>query len=137
MPGTVIDAITSDANLATLARALAASGLADQLRQQGPFTLFVPSDQAFAKMSATDLSNLMSNQRQLLNVLQYHVVKGNLSPQDLANTTSVKALNGATLNTKDDNGTIFVNDAKVVQNPIQTANGTIYIIDSVLTPPSQ
>ena len=137
MSGTITEAIASMGNLTAIMTALNTSGLLEQLNQQGPYTLFLPSDQAFSKLSNDTMSSLLSNQQHLLSVVQYHVVPANLSPSDLANMTSVKTLNGATLSVKVQNGTIYINDAQVIQNPVQASNGTIYVIDTVLTPPAQ
>lgn len=135
--GTITEAISSMGNLTAIMTALNASGLLEQLNEQGPYTLFLPSDQAFAKLSSDTMSSLLSDQQRLTNVVQYHVVPANLTPADLANMTSVKTLNGATLSVKVQNGTIYINDAQVIQNPVRASNGTIYVIDTVLTPPAQ
>jgi uncharacterized surface protein with fasciclin (FAS1) repeats len=116
---------------------LNSSGLLDKLNEQGPYTLFLPSDQAFAKLSSDTMSGLLSDQQHLLSVVQYHVVAENLTPSDLANMSSVKTLNGATLSVKEQNGVLTINDAQVTQAPVQVSNITIYVIDTVLTPPAQ
>ncbi len=137
MSGTITEALSSMGNLTTIMIALNSSGLLDKLNEQGPYTLFLPSDQAFAKLSSDTMSGLLSDQQHLLSVVQYHVVAENLTPSDLANMSSVKTLNGATLSVKEQNGVLTINDAQVTQAPVQVSNITIYVIDTVLTPPAQ
>lgn len=137
MGGDIVETAMASAQFSTLVRALNAAGLVDQLKQQGPFTVFVPSDQAFSKMSADSLTSLLADKQRLTNILTYHVVPGKLTAADLANVTSVKTLNGAELTVKVTDGVVYLNDAKVVQSDIAASNGVIHVIDTVLTPPTQ
>jgi uncharacterized surface protein with fasciclin (FAS1) repeats len=136
MGGDIIDTAMAAPEFSTLVRALNAAGLVDQLKQQGPFTVFVPSDEAFSKMSSSALTSLLNDRDQLTKVLTYHVVPGLLTADDLADKTSVTTLNGADLKVSMQGGDLYVNDAKVIRS-ITATNGVIHVIDSVLTPPAQ
>lgn len=137
MPGDIVGVVMSSTEFSTLVKALNAAGLVDQLKQAGPFTVFVPNDQAFSKLSGTDLSALLSDPQRLKNVLTYHVVSGRYTAADLAKTTSLTTLNGAPLTVTVQSGVVYVNGAQVVQSDIQAANGVVHVIDTVLMPPTQ
>jgi transforming growth factor-beta-induced protein len=134
--GDIIGVIMSSTNFSTIIQGLNATGLVTQLQQAGPFTVFAPNDQAFAKLSSSDLTSLMSDPQGLKNVLTYHVVEGRYTTADLAKMTSLKTVNGATLTITVQSGVVYVNGAQIVQGDIQAANGVVHVIDTVLTPPT-
>ena len=121
----------------TLVTALQAAGLADTLKGDGPFTVFAPTDEAFAKLDATTLANLLKpeNKAELAKILKYHVVSGKVLAADVMKMTSAKTLDGDELKIKVDGSTVMVNNAKVIMTDIQTKNGVIHAIDTVLMPP--
>jgi transforming growth factor-beta-induced protein len=139
MSGTndIASALQSLPGSTTIVQALTSSGLLSTLQDQGPYTIFVPDDAAFAQVPAATLTALMNDQTQLKSVLLYHVVQGNLSPADLTDGATLTTLNGATLKVSVKGSDIYVNDAKVAGSAVNASNGTLYVIDSVLMPPGQ
>lgn len=120
----------------TLATALDAAGLTETLQGEGPFTVFAPTDEAFAALPEGALDDLLADPEALANVLTYHVVDGDVLSSDLTDGMEVQALNGDTLTISIDGDTVKVNDATVTTADIETSNGVIHVIDSVLLPPS-
>jgi len=120
----------------TLAAALEAAGLVEALQGKGPFTVFAPTDEAFGKLPAGTLENLLKpeNKDKLAAVLKYHVVSGRIYSDAAAKGATVDALNGDPLRTRGEKGQVFVNDARVITADIDTANGVVHVIDSVLLP---
>jgi len=118
----------------TLATALTEAGLVDALKGDGPFTVFAPTDAAFAKLSKATLAALLANKTQLTSVLTYHVVPSIVMSTDLKNGMMVKTLQGENLTIKLANGGVMVNNATVVQADISSLNGVIHAIDTVLMP---
>ena len=120
----------------TLAAALEAAGLVEALQGKGPFTVFAPTDEAFGKLPAGTLENLLKpeNKDKLAAVLKYHVVPGRIFSDAAAKGATVDALNGDPLRTRSEKGHVFVNDARVITADIDTANGVVHVIDSVLLP---
>jgi uncharacterized surface protein with fasciclin (FAS1) repeats len=133
----IIDTAVAAGQFKTLATALSAAGLADTLKGQGPFTVFAPTDQAFAKLPPGTLDSLLKkeNKDQLTAILTYHVVPGELMAADAAKLKEAKTVNGKTVRVNLSNGKIMVNDATVTGADIPASNGVIHIIDSVILPP--
>jgi uncharacterized surface protein with fasciclin (FAS1) repeats len=133
----IIDTAVAAGQFKTLATALSAAGLADTLKGQGPFTVFAPTDQAFAKLPPGTLDSLLKkeNKDQLTAILTYHVVPGELMAADAAKLKQAKTVNGKTVRVNLSNGKIMVNDATVTGADIPASNGVIHIIDSVILPP--
>ena len=133
----IIDTAVAAGQFKTLATALSAAGLADTLKGQGPFTVFAPTDQAFAKLPPGTLDSLLKkeNKDQLTAILTYHVVPGELMAADTAKLKEAKTVNGKTVRVNLSNGKIMVNDATVTGADIPASNGVIHIIDSVILPP--
>jgi uncharacterized surface protein with fasciclin (FAS1) repeats len=125
--------------LSTLTAALQAAGLVDALNGEGPFTIFAPSNEAFAAIPQTDLDAILADTEQLTSILGYHVVEGeSLSAADLAAAGTETTLQGSDLTfTVEPDGTLSINDgeANVACSNIVVGNGTIHIIDQVLVPP--
>lgn len=135
----ITDVIHSDGRFTQLSSAITAAGLDAYLRNNGPFTLFAPTDAAFAKLPPSELTALLQNPTQLSKVLQYHVVGQNMDQTSLMSLTSpsVTSIEGSTLNITTAAGATTVNGANVLQAGIPASNGTIYPIDTVLVPSDQ
>ncbi len=131
-------AASNNPALTTLVAAVKAAGLVDTLNGPGPFTIFAPANSAFAKLPAGTVESLVKpeNKATLSSILTYHVIAGKkLSSKDLAKTSSYKTVNGESLSVKVSGKNITVNGTtKVVLADVQVANGTVFIIDSVLMP---
>ena len=113
-----------------------AAGLVETLKGPGPFTVFAPTDEAFAKLPPGTVENLLKpeNKAQLQKILKYHVVAGNVTAADAMKLHSAKTVEGQAIAIKTANGVVMVNGAKVVKADIETSNGVIHVIDTVLMP---
>jgi uncharacterized surface protein with fasciclin (FAS1) repeats len=122
----------------TLAAALDAAGLVETLKGPGPFTVFAPTDEAFAKLSEGTLESLLKpeNKDQLVAILTYHVVPGEVMAADVVKLDEAKTVNGQMLMVKSDGGGVMINNAKVTATDIDASNGVIHVIDSVVLPPN-
>ena len=132
----IVDTAVAAGNFNTLATALQAAGLADTLKGNGPFTVFAPTDEAFGKLPPGTVESLLKpeNKEKLKAILLYHVVSGNVTAAQVAQLNSAKTINGQNLKLKVDDGTVMVNDAKVVKADVLASNGVIHVIDTVLLP---
>ena len=119
----------------TLAKALEAAGLVETLKGEGPFTVFAPTDAAFAKIPAADLEALLADKERLTAVLTYHVVAGKVLAADAARLSSAESLQGEALRIDASDG-VKINSARVTQADVVASNGVIHIIDTVLLPSS-
>ena len=117
----------------TLLAAADAANLTDVLYNEGPLTLFAPTDDAFAALPDGTVENLLKNPKELAKVLKYHLVKGNILSSDLNNGSSVATVLGSPVNIKTTEG-VLVNNAKVIQADLEASNGVIHVIDKVLLP---
>ena len=117
----------------TLLTAAEAAGLTNVLYNDGPFTLFAPTDEAFAELPDGTVENLLGNPKELAKVLKYHLVKGNVFSTDLNNGSSVATLLGSPVSIDTTEG-VLVNNAKVIQADMEASNGVIHVIDKVLLP---
>ncbi len=134
----IVDTAVAAGDFKTLAAALQAAGLVDTLKGTGPFTVFAPTDAAFAKLPAGTVETLLKpeNKGQLTSILTYHVVSGKTKSKDLAGKTlSVKTVNGANVAVDGTSG-VKVNGATVTKADIWASNGVIHVIDTVLLPPA-
>lgn len=120
----------------TLVAALTAAGLVDTLKGTGPFTVFAPTDAAFAKLPAGTVESLLKpeNKKKLTDILTYHVVAGNVKAAEVVKMTSAKTLNGASVEITVNGSKVMVDSASVLKTDIAASNGTIHVIDSVLMP---
>jgi transforming growth factor-beta-induced protein len=118
----------------TLASLLTKAGLVDTLSNGGPFTVFAPTDAAFAKVPKATLDALAENPPQLKSVLLYHVVPGRVTAADVVKLTSAKTLDGRSIAIKVADGSVYVDGAKVATPDVMASNGVIHVIDSVLIP---
>jgi uncharacterized surface protein with fasciclin (FAS1) repeats len=135
-PGTIVDVAVSAGSFKTLVAAVKAAGLADTLSGKGPFTVFAPTDAAFAKLPAGTVDTLLKpeNKEKLKAILLYHVVAGDVKSTDLKDGESVKTVGGKSITVHIANGVVTINDATVVKADIPASNGTIHVIDTVLLP---
>ena len=134
----IVDTAVSAGQFKTLAAALGAAGLVGTLKGAGPFTVFAPTDDAFAKLPAGTVEELLKpeNKSKLTAILTYHVVDGNVMAGDVVKLTEAKTLNGMMVKVKVNGDTVMINDAAVTSADIAASNGVIHVIDSVLLPPA-
>ncbi|WP_300031320.1 fasciclin domain-containing protein [uncultured Roseobacter sp.] len=133
----IVDIAAADGNFTTLVAAVQAAGLVDTLKSPGPFTVFAPTDAAFAALPAGTVENLLKpeNKDTLVNILTYHVVPGAVAAADvLGQRQSVEAVNGGSLHVDGRGGMVKVNNATVTAADIIATNGVIHVIDTVLLP---
>jgi uncharacterized surface protein with fasciclin (FAS1) repeats len=135
----IVDTAVADGRFTTLVAAVQAAGLVDTLKSEGPFTVFAPTDDAFAKLPAGTLDELLKpeNKQKLTDILLYHVVAGKVMAADVTALTSAKTVLGKDVAIKVDMGNVYINDSKVIIADIETSNGVIHVIDSVLLPPAE
>jgi len=133
----IVDTAVAAGSFNTLAAALQAAGLVDALKGRGPFTVFAPTDAAFAKLPAGTVEELLKpeNKQKLTDILTYHVVAGNVTADKVVKLKNAKTLNGERVNIKVEDGNVFINDSQVTTPDVMASNGVIHIIDSVLLPP--
>ena len=145
---TIVDAAVSNENFSTLVAALKAADLVGALQGDGPFTVFAPTNDAFAKIDQNALANLLKpeNKKTLTNILTYHVVPANLMASDVVaalkkgnGKVEVKALNGTTLTVMQKNGKIWLKDqagnySEITATDVKGSNGVIHVIDTVVMP---
>lgn len=133
---TLLETAKQAGTFTTFLKAVDAAGLTTNLEGPGPFTVFAPTDEAFAKIPAKELDALLADKAKLAAVLQYHVVAGSVSSKDLAAAKTEKTIQGPELAVDATNG-LVVGGATVVKPDLVASNGVIHAIDKVLTPPAQ
>src|SRR5208283_3111617 len=132
----IVDTAVAAGSFKTLAAALQAAGLVDTLKGKGPFTVFAPTDEAFAKLPAGTVDTLLmpENKAKLVAILTYHVVPGKVMSAEVAGKKAmVKTVEGSEVSVDGTNG-VMINNAKVIKADIETSNGVIHVIDTVLIP---
>jgi uncharacterized surface protein with fasciclin (FAS1) repeats len=134
----IVDTAVAAGSFKTLAAALGAAGLVDTLKGPGPFTVFAPTDEAFAKLPAGTVESLLKpeNKAKLADILTYHVVAGKVGSAAAMKLTSAPALNKKTLKLEVKDGALYLNQSKVTTADVECSNGVIHIIDTVLLPPA-
>ena len=134
----IVDTAVAAGQFETLAAALTAAGLVDTLKGPGPFTVFAPTDEAFAALPAGTVEDLLKpeNKDQLIAILTYHVVAGEVMAADVVEMTEAETVNGAMVEVKVDGSNVMINNAEVTTTDIEASNGVIHVIDTVLLPPS-
>ena len=132
--GDVIETAVAAGSFTTLAKAIEAAGLTETLKGKGPFTVFAPTDEAFAKLPAGALDALLKDKARLTTILTYHVVAGSVGSKDVAGVSSAKTVNGKELSIKVKYGMVKVDQASVTLADIRATNGVIHVIDEVLMP---
>ncbi|PKM30022.1 MAG: fasciclin [Gammaproteobacteria bacterium HGW-Gammaproteobacteria-11] len=132
-PADIVDTAIAAGSFSTLVTAVQAAGLVDTLKGEGPFTVFAPTDEAFAKIPQADLEALLADKEKLTAVLTYHVVAGKVMAADVVNLTSAETVQGSAL-TIDTTDGVKVDAANVTATDIEASNGVIHVIDMVLMP---
>ena len=132
----IVDTAVAAGTFNTLAKALQAAGLVDTLKGKGPFTVFAPTDAAFAKLPAGTLESLLKpeNKQKLQRVLTYHVVPGKVMAADVVKLNQAKAVSGDTIAVAAKGGSVTVDAARVTQADVPASNGVIHVIDAVILP---
>lgn len=135
----IVDTAVEAGSFKTLVAAVKAAGLVDTLKGDGPFTVFAPTDEAFAKLPKGTVESLLKpeNKSKLAGILTYHVVAGKVKAKKAAKLDSAKTVNGAELQISPSGKTLMINKSKVVKADIKTSNGIIHVIDQVLLPPAK
>jgi len=132
----IVETAVSAGSFNTLVAAVKAAGLVEVLSGAGPFTVFAPTDETFAKLPAGTLEDLLKpeNKAKLTSILTYHVVAGNVMAADVVKLQTARTVNGQPLAIHAENGKVTVGGARVVNTDIATSNGVIHVIDTVLLP---
>jgi uncharacterized surface protein with fasciclin (FAS1) repeats len=132
----IVDTAKSTGTFKTLVAALDAAGKTSMLKEDGPYTVFAPTDEAFAKLPKGTVETLLKpeNKEKLGAILAYHVMQGKVMAADVK-TMKAPTANGAELDVKVNSGKVTINDAKVVKADVKASNGVIHVIDKVLMPP--
>ena len=132
----IVDTAIGAGSFKTLVAAVTAAGLVETLRGEGPFTVFEPTDEAFAKLPAGTVESLLlpESKEKLIAVLTYHVVAGKVLASDVVKLNSAKTVNGKEVSIKVSDKGVMVDAAKVVTTDIEASNGVIHVIDSVILP---
>jgi len=132
----IVDTAVSAGSFNTLVAAVQAADLVDTLKGEGPFTVFAPTDDAFAKLPAGTVEDLLKpeNKDKLTAILTYHVVSGKVMAKDVMAMKEAKTVNGESVMISMDADTVMVDNAKVVQADIECSNGVIHVIDTVILP---
>ncbi len=131
----IVDTAVAAGSFNTLVTAVKAAGLVDTLKSAGPFTVFAPTDAAFAKLPPGALEGLLKDPAKLKAVLTYHVVSGDVMAADVVKLTSAKTVEGADVKITVKGGKVMINNAHVVKADIKCSNGVIHVIDAVIMPP--
>ncbi len=132
----IVETAVAAGSFNTLVAAVKAAGLVETLQSDGPFTVFAPTDEAFSKLPEGAVESLLANPDQLREVLLYHVVPGRVMAADVVNLGHATTAQGQDLAIRASDGSVTINEARVTTTDIQTSNGVIHVIDSVLLPRS-
>jgi uncharacterized surface protein with fasciclin (FAS1) repeats len=132
----IVDTAVSAGSFSTLVAAVEAAGLAETLKGDGPFTVFAPTDDAFAKLPEGTVEDLLKpeNIDKLKGILTYHVVPGKVMAADVVKLDTATTVNGKNITISQKDGAVFIDDAKVVKTDIEASNGVIHVIDMVIMP---
>ena len=132
----IVDTAVSAGSFSTLVAAVEAAGLAETLKGDGPFTVFAPTDDAFAKLPEGTVEDLLKpkNIEKLKGILTYHVVPGKVMAADVVKLDTATTVNGKNITISQKDGAVFIDDAKVVKTDIEASNGVIHVIDTVIMP---
>jgi uncharacterized surface protein with fasciclin (FAS1) repeats len=130
----IVDTAVSAGSFNTLVAAVKAAGLVETLKGEGPFTVFAPTDEAFAKLPEGTVEALLEDKAKLTAILTYHVVPGKVLAADVMNLTSAKTVQGQEIDIKASSEGVMVDNAKVIKTDIETSNGVIHVIDTVILP---
>ena len=130
----IVDTAVEAGSFETLVAAIQAAGLVETLKGEGPFTVFAPTDEAFAKLPEGTVEALLKDKDKLIAILTYHVVAGRVMAADVVNLSSAKTVEGQEVKIMVNGGSVMINDANVTKTDIETSNGVIHVIDTVLLP---
>ena len=132
----IVETAVAAGDFKTLSAALQAAGLVDTLKGAGPFTVFAPTDEAFAKLPAGTVEDLLKpeNKQKLISILTYHVVPGEVMAKDVVKLHEAKTVNGEDVKIMVDGGKVMVGNSNVTKTDIECSNGVIHVIDTVLLP---
>ncbi|MEM8997299.1 MAG: fasciclin domain-containing protein [Acidobacteriota bacterium] len=132
--GDIVDTAVAAGSFETLVAAVKAAGLVDTLKGEGPFTVFAPNDEAFAKLPAGTVEGLLKDKEALSNILTFHVVAGKMMATDVVGKKSLDTVQGQSLGIKTQGDTVMIGGATILATDIKTSNGVIHVIDTVLLP---
>ncbi len=132
----IVDTAMSAGTFSTLVAAITAAGLDTALKSPGPFTVFAPTDEAFSKLPSGTVESLLQDLLTLRKILEYHVVSGKVSAEDVAKLDTATTTEGSTVKIEHIDGAVKVNNATVVTADVEADNGIIHVIDTVLLPSS-
>ena len=130
----IVDTAVAAGDFNTLVTAVKAAGLVKTLKGEGPFTVFAPTDAAFAKVPTDTLNALLADKAALANVLTYHVVAGKVMAADVVKLTSAETVQGQAVSIEVKDGKVYVDGAQVVTTDLKASNGVIHVIDAVILP---
>lgn len=132
----IVDTAAASSSFTTLVTAVKKAGLVDTLKGDGPFTVFAPTNEAFAKLPEGTVENLLKpeNRKQLIAILTYHVVPGKVMAADVVKLKSAKTVQGSNVTINVQDGKVMIDEATVIKADIGTSNGVIHVIDRVITP---
>jgi uncharacterized surface protein with fasciclin (FAS1) repeats len=132
--GTIVEVAVNAGSFNTLVAAVKAAGLVETLSSEGPFTVFAPTDEAFAQIPEEKLNALLADKEALTAVLTYHVVPGRVMAEDVVTLQSARTVNGQSVDIKVWDGTVMIDDAQVVTADVEASNGVIHVINKVILP---
>ena len=132
----IVEVAVADGRFTTLATALTEAGLVETLQGEGPYTVFAPTDEAFANLPEGALEALLADPEQLTAVLLYHVVAGEVPSSEVVTLTEAETVQGEPVQIRVEDGKVFINDAEVILTDVEASNGVIHVIDTVILPPS-
>ena len=132
----IVDTAVAAGTFNTLAAALEAGGLVGTLKSDGPFTVFAPTDEAFAKLPAGTVEELLrpENKDKLVEILTYHVVAGKVKAVDVVTLSSAETVNGKSVTIRVEEDTVYINDSRVTATDVWASNGVIHVVDTVILP---
>jgi uncharacterized surface protein with fasciclin (FAS1) repeats len=130
----IVETAVAAGSFKTLVAAVQAAGLVETLKGKGPFTVFAPTDEAFAKLPPGTVEALLKDKAKLASILTYHVVSGDVRAEQAKKLTSAKTVNGQSLTIMLKDGSVMIDNAKVVKADIAATNGVIHVIDTVVLP---
>jgi uncharacterized surface protein with fasciclin (FAS1) repeats len=135
----IVDTAVAAGSFKTLAKALQAADLVETLKGAGPFTVFAPTDEAFARLPAETLNDLLKpeNNAKLRRILTYHVVPGRVPASQVVKLRSTKAVSGDTIGIETGGAVVMVDGARIVKTDVQASNGLIHVVDAVMVPDDQ
>ena len=130
----IVQVASQDKRFSTLVKAVQEAGLVDTLKGKGPFTVLAPTDEAFGKLPKGTIDDLLSDVPALKRILLYHVIEGKAMSSDVAKMRSARTVQGSEVRISAEGGKVMINDSQVIEPDIETSNGVIHVIDSVLMP---